>query len=119
MYIVGPLRGLPKAALGERRDHGGVVEIALRDERQRPSQFRGERCRLLTQLGKEMSGGVVAKGVHGVKPQHVDVEVAEPAQRVVGEKATHLRGPGLVKVDCFAPRRCDERREVRPELRHR
>ena len=85
--VVGPLSGLAQPALCQGRYRGGVVEVALGDERQRASKLLRKLLGFGAQLSEERGGRVVAKGVHGVEPQHIHVEIAEPAQRAIREIA--------------------------------
>ena len=65
----------------------GVVQVALRDQGERPAELGGQRVHGVGQLGQEVPWRLVQEGVHGVEPQRVDVEVAQPPQRVVDEYA--------------------------------
>ena len=90
VHVVVPLGRHPATALGRGGDHHGVVEVALGDEVERSAELGRQRGHLVGQLGEEVRPGVVVERVHGVEAQRVDVEVAEPAQRVVDEEAAHL-----------------------------
>ena len=93
--VVGPLGVQPDAA----RPPGPagctvrrVVAVGLGDQRQRPAELRGEGVDLAsTAPPAACSGPVVVQRVHGVQPQRVDVEVAQPLQGVVDDVA---RAPG-------------------------
>ncbi len=56
------------------------------------------------QLLEQVCRRVVDQGMHGVEPQGVDVEVAEPAQRVVDDVAADLGVLGTRQVDVAPPR---------------
>ena len=58
---------------------------------------------LLGQLLEQVGGPLVDQRVHGVEPQPVDVDVAQPHQRVVDDVAAHLVGVGPRQVDRVAP----------------
>ncbi len=74
----------------------------------------GQAERLDRQFLEEVCGGVVDQRVHGVEPEGVDVELMEPAQRIVEDVPAHLPGSGTVEVDVVAPdSRC--RGEIGPK----
>ena len=84
--VVAPLGVQPVAAGLARGDQPRVVEVGLGDQRQRPAQVRRQRLHLDRQLLQQVRGAVVVQRVHGVEPQPVDVEVAQPHQRVVDRR---------------------------------
>ena len=90
MEVVAPLRIEPGPSGGARRHHPGVVEVALRDERQRTAQVCRECRHLQAHLLQQVHGRVVDERVHGIEPQFVDVEVAQPHQCVVEDVAAYL-----------------------------
>jgi hypothetical protein len=78
-----------------RRGHDDrVVQVALGDECERTAQPAGQGAHLVGQLGQQMRSRVVAQLVDRVEPQRVEVEVAEPAQRVVDHEPAHLLRAG-------------------------
>ncbi len=101
--VVGPLRVQPVAAAVAGRDHPRVVEVRLGDQRQRPSEVRGQRLDLDRHLLQQVHRAAVVQGVHGVEAEPVEVVVAQPHQRVVDDVAAHLFGVGAVEVDGGAP----------------
>jgi hypothetical protein len=113
--VVVPLSRHAQTTLRDRSDHGDVVEIRLRDEAQGATETLGELRRRPGELGEHVGGGVVAELVHGVETERVEVEVAEPPQRVVDDEGTDVLGAGLVEVDGGAPRGVVGLGEVGPE----
>ena len=103
--VVGPLRVQPVPAALAGGDHLRVVEVGLGDERQRPPQMGRQRLDLDGQLLQHVPGARVVQGVHGVEAQAVDVEVAQPHQRVVDDVAADLLGVRPVQVHGGAPDR--------------
>ena len=90
VHVVGPLRLQPVPARLPRGHHLRVVEVGLRDQRQRPPDVRRQRLDLDGHLLEHVGRAPVVQGVDGVEPQTVDVEVAQPHQRVVDDVAAHL-----------------------------
>ena len=76
--VVAPLPVEPVPARLARRDELRVVEVGLRDQRQRPPLVGRQRGHLDRHLLEQVHVGGVAEGVHGVDPQTVDV-VVRPA----------------------------------------
>ena len=105
VHVVVPLGGHAPAALGGRRDRDRVVQVGLGDQRQRPSEAVGERRDLVGQLREQVPVREVDESVHGIEPQGVRVEVAEPAQDAVADPPPDLVGVLAVEVDGRAPRR--------------
>ena len=65
--------------------------------------MRRQRLHLDGQLLQQVGGPRVAQRVHRVEAQAVDVEVAQPHQRVVDHVAAHRLGQRAVEVDRGAP----------------
>ena len=65
--------------------------------------MRRQRLHLDGQLLQQVGGPGVAQRVHGVEAQAVDVEVAQPHQRVVDHVAAHRLGQRAVEVDRGTP----------------
>ncbi len=103
MHVVVPLGVEAAAACRPRRDQARIVEVALGDERQRSPQVRGQPAGLDGQILEKMGGGVVDERVDGVESERVDVELAEPPQRVADDVAAHLAAVRSVQVDAAAP----------------
>ncbi len=103
MDVVVPLCVETQSAGGPCRDDPRVVEVALGDEREGASQMSRQPVDLDRQFLEQMCRRVVDQGMHGVEPQGVDVEVAEPAQRVVDDVAADLGGLGTRQVDVAPP----------------
>src|SRR5699024_8079808 len=115
--VVVPLRGHTHTALVGGGDHRGIVQVGLGDQAQRPAQLGGQVVHRVGQLGEQVSGGVVDERVHRVQAQGVQVEVGQPAQRVVDDEGAHLGAAGPVQVDRLTPRGLVRVGEVRAELR--
>ncbi len=90
MEIVAPLSVHAETPAGARRDDSRIVQVALRNQHQAPPGGRAETFCFHGQLLEKMNGGSIDKGMNGVEPQAVNVEVAHPHQRVVAKKAAHL-----------------------------
>jgi hypothetical protein len=84
-------------------DHPRVVEVALRDERQRPADRDRQRVDLAGDLLQHVRGPLVDERVHRVQAQPVDVHVPQPHERVVHDVAAHPVGLGAGQVDRAAP----------------
>src|SRR5205085_11705759 len=115
--VVAPLRRHPEATGLDRGDRRRLVEVGLRDQRQRPSYGGRQGVDLAGELGEDVDGGVVLERVHGVQAQRVDVEVAQPRQGVVDDPSAYLGAAVVVEVDAGAPRGLVPGGEVRPEPR--
>src|SRR5699024_5256504 len=88
----------------------------LGDQAQWSAQLGGQVLHGDGQLGQQVGGGVVDERVHGVQPQRVQVEVGQPAQRVVDDERAHLAAAGAVQVHRLTPRGVVRVGEVRAEL---
>src|SRR5437867_9100614 len=116
MEVVAPLRIEPEAEQLFGSDHAGVVEIALRDRVNAPSQLAraiAHRCR---QILKEWLRGMIDDRVHCIDAQRIDVKLIDPHQRVVNEKPADMIAVWAVEVQRLAPWRLVTVSEVRPEL---
>ena len=101
--VVAPL-GVEAVAAGfARGDQRRVVEVGLRDQRQRPALVRRERGHLDRHLLEEVGARLVAEGVYGIQSQPVDVMVLQPHPCVVEDVATHLVAARGVEVHQVAP----------------
>ena len=92
-----------------------VVEIALRDQVERPPLTLAERTHGVAELAQERLGGGVDDAVDRVEAEPVDVVLVEPVQGVPGEVAPHLVALRAVDVDGLAPRRVVAVGQVRRE----
>ncbi len=101
--VVAPLGVEAEPADLAGQHHQGVVEVGLRDQRERAAQVGGERGHLDAELLEQVDVGLVGERVHGVEPESVDVEVAQPGQRAVEDVAAHLGRPLAVEVDQRSP----------------
>ena len=96
-------RASPRPPASRGGDGQRVVAVGLGDQRQRPAEPRDERARPRPTAPPASDRPVVEQRVHGVEAQPVDVEVAQPHQRVVDDEAPHLVAAGAVEVDGAAP----------------
>ncbi len=101
--VVVPLgvQAVPAAERGG--DQARIVEVALGDQRQRTPQMCREPEGFGGQVLEYVGGGAIDECVDRIESQRVDVEVAEPAQRVVDDVAADLGGPGTVEVHGLTP----------------
>lgn len=105
MHIVGPLRVHAHAAGRPRLDHGRLVQVGFGDQRDRTGQAGPDRVHPLGQLGQDVLQRLVDQGMHGVQPQRVDVELAQPADGVLADEIADAVGVLVVQVDSRSPRR--------------
>ena len=101
--VVAPLGVQSEAAGLARGDQARVVEVGLRDQRQRPALVRRHRGHLDRHLLEQVQLGLVVQRVHGVQPQPVDVVVGEPHPHVVEDQPAHLGRALAVEVHQVAP----------------
>ncbi len=102
--VIGPLRRHPESTVGCGRDHRRVVEVALGDQVERSAELIGQCRNGIGELDEQVPLPLVDERVDGVKAQGVDVEVTQPAQRVLDDERTDLFGPGGVEIDGWSPR---------------
>src|SRR5690606_25840720 len=95
--------------------HPRIVEVALRDQHQVPTQPRAERLDLESELLEKMNRRVIHDRMHGIDPQAVEVILGQPHERVVTEISAHLLAPIAVEVDGIPPRGAIAACEVRTE----
>src|ERR1700761_8510773 len=70
----------------------------------------------IVKLGEKVRGAQIENAVHGIKPQAVEVEIAEPIERIFEEVFANGGTIGPVEIDSGAPRRAIAIGEVRSEL---
>ncbi len=102
--VVAPLRVEPVAVRLARGDELRVVEVGLRDERERTPDVRGQHVDLHRELLEEVRRRVVHERVHRIQAQRVDVVVAEPHERVVDDVLADGAGVLAVEVEAGSPR---------------
>ena len=104
----------PPRARGGHRER--VVAVGLGDQPERPA----EPAESASTSAASSSSSVIARSSKSActasRRSAVDVEVAQPHERVVDEEAPHLVAAGAVEVDGVAPRRPVAVGEVRAEL---
>ena len=101
--VVAPLGGDAEPVRLARADHPRVVEVALGDQASAAGRGAPRARRPRRRAPRAGDGAVVDERVHGVEPQPVDVEVAQPHQRVVDDVAAHLVGAGPSRLTDGAP----------------
>jgi hypothetical protein len=79
----------------------GLVPLVLEDEVHGP--VRHGRSHALRKLIKQMHRAVVQDGVHGVKPEPIEVELLDPVERVVDHEVAHRSACRAGEVDGCAP----------------
>ena len=68
-----------------------------------PTKLSFEISHFIGQLLEKMRRRSINNRVHGIKPQSIEVIVAQPHKGVVAKKSTHFIAKGSVEVDSCAP----------------
>ena len=104
MDVVVPLRGHAQTACVARGDQPGIVEVALGDQGQRPTDPCCQVVGFGRHLFQDVDRGRVDEGVHRIQAQAVGVEILHPPLRAIQDVAPDFVGLAVSDVDRLAPR---------------
>src|SRR5579872_2945094 len=115
MKIVAPDGLQAIAALVRLKHDFWVVFVGFSHQANLAAGFPRQGAYVFRDLRQDMLGGIIADGLYRVKPQAVEVILANPIEGVRDEVAAHLIATFLVVVDGVAPGRLMPVGEIRPE----
>ena len=87
-------------------DDAGIVQRTLGDGINPPIQALGTSVQRQAEFFEKRLGGVVDNGMDGIEPQCVDVELGDPEEGIVDEKAPDFIAVRPIKIEGRRPMGC-------------
>src|ERR1700722_2983549 len=105
MKVIGPLRIDFVSPLLPVRDDPRIIQIALRDQMDRPPEPLRQLCHARLQLRQEWKRAEIENPMYCIQPKRIKVILLKPVKRVFAEESPHLIAAPPVVVDGLSPRR--------------
>ncbi len=87
----------------ERAHDTRVIQVVFANQEVAGMGLLVQLVNIVAELAQEVLGAEVLDGMHGIEPQPVDMEVAQPHHGILQEEMTHPVAEDVVEVDGLAP----------------